>query len=208
MNKYLKNGGLYFITDSALSKNGIFKDVEDVIKAGCGIIQYREKNKSSLEMLEDAQKLKEICLGKALFLINDRIDIALVAEADGVHLGQGDMPYDKAREILGKQKIIGLSTGTLEQAIEAEKLGADYIGVGPIYKTSTKFDARKPCGIELIKEIRQKVSLPIIAIGGINKKNVSDVINAGANGAAVISAILKADDVFEETKGLLNIIKK
>lgn len=188
------------ITYSSISKKGIFSDVENAIKAGCKIIQYREKNKSTKEMIKEAKKLKEICRGKAIFLINDRIDVALAVNADGVHLGQDDIPVDIAKFLLGNEKIVGLTVHNLKQAIDAKKQGIDYIGIAPIFKTDTKEDSIAPCGIKMIKEIKNIFDLPIIAVGGINQNNVKDVIVAGADGVVAISAVLDSDDVYNSIK--------
>ncbi|OGX19747.1 MAG: thiamine-phosphate diphosphorylase, partial [Omnitrophica WOR_2 bacterium RBG_13_44_8b] len=170
--------GYYFITDACLSRAGNASDVKNALQAKVGIVQYREKHKSTQEMYEEALKLKRICKN-VKFLINDRMDIALSVNADGVHLGREDLPYAVARKLLGKNKIIGLTVHTIEQAMEAQKLGADYIGVSPIFTTNTKSDAGKAVGVKLIQKIKQRVCLPVIAIGGINLSNARDVISAG-----------------------------
>jgi thiamine-phosphate pyrophosphorylase len=204
----LENIDFYFITDSELSKNGIFSDVENAIKAGCKIVQYREKNKSTKDMIREGRKLKEICNGKAIFLIDDRIDIASALDADGVHLGQDDMPYDCAKELLEKDKIIGLTVHNLEEALEAESSGVDYIGLAPIFKTGTKEDARDPIGPKIIEIVREKVKIPIVAVGGIKRENIKDVIKAGADSIVSIYAILKADSIYEEVSEFIRIIKE
>ncbi len=204
----LKYIDFYFITDSELSKNGIFSDVENAIEAGCKIIQYREKNKSTKEMIKEGRKLKEICNGKAIFLIDDNIDIALAVDADGVHLGQDDMPYQYAKKLLGKGKIIGLTVHNLEEAQEAENLGVDYIGLAPIFKTGTKEDARDPIGPKMIEIVRDKVKIPIVAVGGIKKENIKDVIEAGADSIVSIYSILKADSIYDEISEFIRIIKE
>ena len=198
----------YFITDSKLSKKGIFSDVEDALKAGCKIIQYREKNKSYYSMVDEAKCLKKKCNGKAFFLINDRLDIALAVDADGIHIGKSDVSYKDARKLLGNKKIIGISVDNVEEAIEAEISGANYVGLGPIFKTSTKIDAGNPCGIKMLKNIRKNIMIPIVAIGGINKKNVSDVIRNGADAVAAISAVLGSDDIYSEVNDFISIIKE
>ena len=134
----------YFITDSSMSKNGIINDVKAAVNAGCRIIQYREKNKCTKDMLEEAKKIKELCRSKAVFLVNDRIDIALASDADGVHIGREDMPYAAARKKLGYDKIIGMTVHNVSEAEEAQRIGADYIGLSPIFSTSTKKDAGNP----------------------------------------------------------------
>jgi len=202
------NFDFYFITDSDLSKNSIYSDTENAIKAGCKVVQYREKNKSKEDMVKEAIKLKKICESEAIFLINDYIDIALECNADGVHIGQDDVSIETARTLLGKDKIIGLTVHNLEEAVEAERLGVDYIGVAPIFKTGTKEDARDPIGVDIIKTIRKNVNLPIVAVGGINKNNVKEIINSGADSVVSIYAVLNSDDVYNEIKEFINIIKR
>ena len=202
------DANFYFVTDSELSKNNIFSDAENAIKAGCKIIQYREKNKSTKDMIEEARQLKEICEGKAILLVDDRVDVALAVGADGVHIGQEDIPYETARLLLGMNKIIGLTVHNLEEAIEAEKLGVDYIGLAPIFKTDTKEDAREPIGTKMIETVRKNVSLPIVAVGGINKHNVKDVIDSGADSVVSIYAVLNSDNVYNEVSEFVKIIKE
>lgn len=189
--------GYYFITDSGLSRAGNISDVRQAEASGVRVVQYRNKGAEALAMYEEAQRLRDICK-EALFLINDRIDIALAIEADGVHLGQSDMPYTAARGILGSEKIIGITVHSLAEALEAERLGADYLGISPIYKTKTKLDAGKPAGIALIEEIRSRVGIPLIAIGGINLANAPEVVKAGADGLCAISAVVAKEDVRRE----------
>jgi len=189
--------GLYFITDSRLSRKGILSDVRNAIKAGVRVVQYREKSKSTREMLEEALLLRSICRG-VTFLVNDRIDIALAVKADGVHLGQGDLPISVARKLLGKNKIIGITAHNLKEARIAQKQGADYLGVSPIFLTKTKSDAGKPIGIKKLKEISKIGKIPIVALGGINLKNVLEVVRSGADSICVISAVLDKPDVYRE----------
>jgi thiamine-phosphate pyrophosphorylase len=204
----LKNIGLYFITDAGLSKKDIFEDVKAAIKGGVRIVQYREKNKTKEEMVEEAKKIKIICMqNDVLFLINDSVDIALEVGADGVHLGLDDISYEKARKLLGNEKIIGLTAHNMEEAIEFEKLGADYLGVSPIFETTTKRDAGRAMGLEKFKEIVNSVSIPCIGIGGINEENMEEVMKAGADGVAMISAIVTKDDVEETVRGIIDKIK-
>jgi thiamine-phosphate pyrophosphorylase len=197
----------YFITDSNLSRKGIFSDVKDAIKAGCKIIQYREKNKDFDAMVNEAKLLKKRCKGKAIFLVNDRLDVALVVDADGMHIGKSDVSFIDARKMLGDKKIIGLSVDNVKEAIDAENVGADYIGLGPIFKTSTKKDAGIPCGIDMLKNVRKNIMIPIVAIGGVTKKNVADVILNGANAAASVSAVVGSDDVYREVNDFIKIIR-
>ena len=202
----LGNIDFYMVTDSNLTRNGVVSDVEDALNAGCRIIQYREKNKSTKIMVNEAKKLKKLCTGKAIFLINDRIDVAQAVDADGIHIGQDDMDFKIARKILGKNKIIGMTVHNLEEAFEAERLGLDYIGVAPIFETDTKEDVIIPCGIGMIEKIREKVSLPIVAVGGIDKGNVKDVIHAGADSVVSIKSVLNSDDIYNEIKDFIRII--
>ncbi len=148
-----------------------------------------------------------MCEEKAFFLINDMVDVTIAVDADGVHLGLNDMPYEMARKLLGGQKIIGLTVHNVEEAVQAETIGADYIGLSPIFETSTKKDAGKACGTSMIREVRKKVKLPIVAIGGITKRNVHEVIEAGSDSAAAISAIICSENVYWETLEFINIIK-
>ncbi len=191
--------GYYFITDSGLSRAGNISDVKQAEACGVEVVQYRNKNAETREMYEEALRLREVCRN-SLYLINDRIDIALAVDADGVHLGQSDMPYTAARKMLGPEKIIGITVHNLAEALEAQRLGADYLGVSPIYQTATKADAGKPAGIMLIEEIRAQVDIPLIAIGGINYHNAPAVIKAGADGMCAISAVVAKENVGKEIK--------
>jgi thiamine-phosphate pyrophosphorylase len=186
--------GYYFITDSRLSRAGNISDVMEAAACKVEAVQYRNKNAETRVMYEEALHLREICRDLT-FLINDRIDIALAVGADGVHLGQTDMPCKTAREMLGEEKIIGVTVHNLFEALVAKRDGADYLGVSPIFQTATKSDAGKPAGIALIEEIRRKVDIPLIAIGGINLSNAPDVIGAGADGLCAISCVVESDDV-------------
>lgn len=190
--------GYYFITDADLSKNGNLSDIKNAIEAGVKVIQYRNKLGNVEHMTEEAKGLKKICEGKALFIINDRVDVALSVGADGVHVGQGDMLYETARKLLGKDKIIGTTVHDLQEAMLAEKKGADYLGVSPVFSTTTKKDAGKPCGVAFIREIKKNCNIPITAIGGINLDNVKEVVDAGADAVCAISAVVTKDNVKEE----------
>lgn len=196
----------YMVTDSNLTKNGIVSDVENALRAGCRIVQYREKNKSTRDMINEAKQLKQLCSGKAIFLINDRIDVSLAVDADGVHIGQEDMHFEIVRKILGRDKIIGLTVHNLEEASTAERLGLDYIGLAPIFDTDTKKNTQVPVGVEMIKKIRDKVNLPIVAVGGIDKEKVRDVICAGADSVVSIKSVLNSNDIYKEIKDFIRII--
>jgi thiamine-phosphate pyrophosphorylase len=204
--KLLGEIDLYLVTDSGLSKKGTLSDVRNAVEAGCRIVQYREKNRSTKEMVEEASLLKEICRDKAIFLVNDRIDVAMAVDADGVHIGQDDMPIAIARQLLGSDKIIGLTVHDLREALEAEREGADYVGLSPIFDTSTKKDAGKGIGPERIREVKDALSIPIVTIGGINKENCVSVVRGGADSLVAISSIVCSDDVKRETKDFIEII--
>lgn len=200
--------GYYFITDAAKSLAGNISDVKNAIAAKVRVVQYREKNKSTSQMYEEALQLRALCKD-ALFIVNDRVDIAESVNTDGVHLGQEDLPYPVARKLLGKKKIIGITVHSLKEAKEAQDLGADYLSVSPIFTTRTKPDAGVPVGTDLIKEMKKHIRIPLIAIGGINLANAQEVIRAGADGLCAISAVVTVADVrgeiekFQRLFGLL-----
>ncbi|MGB9715612.1 MAG: thiamine phosphate synthase [Thermodesulfovibrionales bacterium] len=200
-------GGLCFITDPVLS-NLSFEDMaRKVLEGGVRWIQYRDKFKTRREIFEEALRLRRLTTEyNAIYIVNDYVDIAYCAEADGVHLGQDDLPLKEARKIVGKKKIIGLSTHNLAQAIEAEKEGADYIGFGPVFKTTTK-DAGKPKGLEILQEVKAKVKIPVVAIGGINLENIMSVLSTGVDAIAVASGILKGD-IDNNVRQFMQILKK
>ena len=189
--------GYYFITDSNLSRAGNISDVKNAVSCGVRAVQYRNKNAETGLMYEEALALKAICK-KTLFIINDRVDIALAVDADGVHLGSSDLPYKIARKLLGKKKIIGLTAHSVEEAEACQALGADYIGLSPIFETGTKQDAGPSAGVALIREAKGRVSIPIIAIGGITLSNAAEVIKAGASGLCAISAVVTKPDIRRE----------
>ena len=191
--------GYYFITDSSLSRAGILSDVKNAVAAGVKVVQYRNKHATTMQMYEEALKLRQICKN-ITFLVNDRLDLAQAVNADGVHLGCQDLPYKIARKLLGKNKIIGLTVHSLKEARGAQRQGADYIGISPIFTTKTKKDTGKPVGIRLIREVKEYASIPIIAIGGINLSNAEEVIAAGADGLCAISAVVTKPDVKKEIK--------
>jgi thiamine-phosphate pyrophosphorylase len=197
--------GFYFITDSRLSRKSNLEDVKAAVKGGAKIVQYREKDKNLVEFLTEAFELKKICAEKkVLFLINDNVAACLLTQSDGVHLGQDDMPLQTARNILGKNKIIGITVHNVEEAIAAEKDGADYLGVSPIFQTNTKLDAGPAAGLQLIKDVKKKVKIPCAAIGGINESNIDLVIEAGANSISAISATVAKEDVEKTVKFFAN----
>lgn len=207
-NPLLKEIDFYLVTDSGLSKKGTLSDVKEAVESGCKIVQYREKNKSTKEMICEASEIKRICRDKAIFLVNDRIDVALAVDADGAHIGQDDMPIEIARKLLGIDKIIGLSAYNIDEAIEAENSGADYVGLGPIFDTTTKKDAGDGIGPERIREIKNAIRIPVVAIGGINRENCESVIRNGADSLVAIFAVICSDDVKRETKNFIDIIRR
>ncbi len=202
--------GFYFITDAGLSRAGNASDVQQAVAAGVQVVQYRDKCVPTRTLVEEARRLRELCRD-VLFLVNDRVDVAMAAAADGVHLGQDDLPFAAARRLLGKKKVIGLTVRSLSEALEAQELGADYLGVSPIFATSTKADAGAPAGLALLQEIRQRVSLPLVAIGGITLTNAPEVIRAGADMVCAISAVVTRTDVkgeIEKFRNLVNALAK
>jgi len=199
--------GFYFITDAHLSRAGNMSDVRDALKAGVKVVQYRDKEASTRGMFEEALKLRRICR-KAVFLINDRVDIALSVNADGVHLGQDDLSYGVARKLLGRNKMIGVTVHSLKEAKEAQRLGADYVSISPIFATQTKLDAGFPKGIVLIKEIRKHIRIPIAAIGGINLSNARGVIEAGADALCAISAVVAKRNLRGEIEKFQTLFKR
>ena len=191
----LKACKIYLVTDekACLGKD-FYACIEEAIKGGVKIVQLREKNISTKDFYEKALKVKEICKNySVLFIINDRLDIAQAVEADGVHLGQSDMPIEKAREILKDRFLIGATARNVEEARRAELLGADYIGSGAIFGTSTKDNAKK-LEMEELKKIVASVKIPVFAIGGININNVSSLKNIGLHGICAVSGILSEKD--------------
>jgi thiamine-phosphate pyrophosphorylase len=185
-------GGICFITDRTYCALPVYDMVESVLRTGIRFIQYREKDRTRREIYEEAAKLRELTRSfGATLVINDHADIALAVDADGVHLGQDDLPLKEARKIMGK-KMIGISTHALEEAREAEAGGADYIGFGPVFHTDTK-DAGAPKGVDNIRLIKQNVSVPVVAIGGITIENAGPVFEAGADAVAVATAICRGD---------------
>ena len=191
----LKDCKIYLVTDEKSCKGKDFYScIEEAIESGVKIVQLREKNISTKDFYEKALKVKEICKNyEVLFIINDRLDIAQAVEADGVHLGQSDMPIEKAREILKDKFLIGATARNIEEAKKAELLGADYIGSGAIFGTSTKDNAKK-LEMEDLKKIVNSVKIPVFAIGGININNVWMLKNIGLQGICSVSRILSEKD--------------
>jgi thiamine-phosphate pyrophosphorylase len=189
---------LYVVTDERLSRGRSHLQVaEEAIRGGADVIQLREKSASSGSFFRAALALRTLTRNAGVpFIVNDRLDIALAADADGVHVGRDDLPAAVARRILGPGKILGVSAETVEEAVAAERDGADYLGVGPVFEArGTKPDAGEPVGVERIARIRAQSRLPIVAIGGIGPENARKIRKAGASAAAILSAIVAADDI-------------
>jgi thiamine-phosphate pyrophosphorylase len=195
--------GLYLILDAqALAGQNEVETARQAIQGGASIIQLRDKIRLKGELVPLAQELQKLCTeSNVLFIVNDHLDVALASDADGLHLGQGDLPLPIARRLLPADRIVGSSTATLDEALEAQGQGADYVAVGSIYPTPSKPDTRL-AGLDTLRQVREKVSVPVVAIGGINEDNVAEVINAGADAVAFISAVLEASDVKEASRRL------
>ena len=200
---------LYLCTDrDVLVDTDIYTGVEEAIKGGVTVVQIREKSLGTLEFYNIAIKIKSITdKYKVPLIINDRIDIAQAIDAAGVHLGQSDMPADIARSIIGNNKILGVSATNLEEAQKAERQGADYVGVGAMFPTTTKDDARA-VSVQCLKEIKESISIPVVAIGGINEENVTLLKPANIDGIAVVSDILGKKSIKAAAEKLGNLIKK
>lgn len=198
---------LYAVTDrSWLGDNTLYQQVEKALKGGATFIQLREKKLSQEKFFEEAKEIKNLCKEYQVpFVINDNIEIALTVDADGVHVGQSDMEVGAVRKKLGQGKIIGVSAQTVEHAVQAEKQGADYLGVGAVFSTDSKDDA-DDVSIEALKAICRAVTIPVIAIGGIGKKNIAQLTGSGICGIAVISAIFAQPDIEEAARELKDMV--
>ncbi len=201
---------LYVITDPKASRGRSDLQVaEAAIAGGADVLQLRDKEASSGRLYEVALQLRKLTRDAGIpFIVNDRLDIALAADADGVHVGKTDLPASVARKIMGPGRILGVSVDTVEEAVLAERDGADYLGVGPVFEArGTKPDAGPPLGVDRIARIRRRCGLPIVAIGGINAENARTVREAGADAAAVISAVVSADDIAHAARRLKRILE-
>lgn len=199
---------LMLVTDRTLFKDeDLLGPVTEALEGGVRLVQLREKDMGGRALLDIARRIREITAryGAGL-IINDRVDVALLSGADGVHLGQNSFSPGDIRGFLSEGLSIGVSTHGIEEAVKAEEEGADYITLGPIFKTPSKERYGRPLGIDALKEVKKRVNIPVYAIGGINGENLSEVLGAGAYGVAVISAILKARDVRESVRGLMERI--
>ncbi|MEE3490004.1 MAG: thiamine phosphate synthase [Methanobrevibacter sp.] len=196
---------LYLVTDKSDDVEKFLNTIEEAIKGGVSVVQIREKTKDTLDFYNLALKVKEITTRYDVpLIINDRVDVALAIDADGVHVGQSDMPCDVTRKLVGPDKIVGISAATIDEAKKAEKDGADYIGTGAVFPTATKDDAPKITKKDL-KEIVDSINIPVVAIGGINHDNAGELIDTGIAGLSVVSAIMSSDNPKKSSEELLNI---
>lgn len=202
--------GLYLVTDRALSLGRSLEEiVEAGVRGGVSAVQLREKAASTAEFISLGLRLREILRPRGIpLIINDRVDVALAVGADGVHLGQDDMPYREARKLLGPRALIGLSVETEDQGLRAERLDVDYLGVSPIFPTPTKTDTKSPWELTGLRGLRERSRHLLIAIGGINASNARQVIEAGADGLAVVSAICSAPDPEQAARALREIVDR
>lgn len=199
---------LYLVTDRGLARGRTTLEIlTAAVRGGATVVQLREKDCSTRDFIDQGLSIKKFLSAQGIpLIINDRIDVAQAVKANGVHLGQTDMPLEMAKSILGDSMIIGISAESLKDAIEAEKGGADYLGVSPIYATPTKTDTAPPLGLEGLREIRNAVRLPLVGIGGLNRDNAAEVVRNGADGVAVVSAIVAADDPEVAARELKDVI--
>jgi len=201
---------LYLVTDRGQSRGrSTLEIVQAAVRGGVTCVQLREKNCSAREFIAEATAIQSFLKEHGIpLIINDRLDIAQAIQADGVHLGQNDIPLKMARAIVKDSMLIGISAESLQDAVEAERDGADYIGVSPIYTTATKSDTAPALGLEGLREIRKAVKIPLVGIGGLNRSNAAEVIGNGADGIAVVSAIVSADDPENAAAELSEIIRQ
>jgi thiamine-phosphate pyrophosphorylase len=201
---------VYLVTDRKLARGrSTVEIVEAAIHGGVSCVQLREKECSTREFIQEALAIRELLVRHSIpLIVNDRVDVALAVKADGVHLGQNDMPCSMARQMLPDTMIIGISAESLDDAVAAEKDGADYIGVSPVFATPTKTDTTSPLGLKGLRAIRAAVNTPLVGIGGLDAQNAKEAIQNGADGIAVVSAIVSARDPFLATQRLCEIVRK
>lgn len=201
---------LYLITDRNFFRDlpSFFVAIEEALKGGLKALQLREKDLETRELLKLAFRLREMTsrYGARLF-VNDRVDVALAAGADGVHLGENGMPAFAARKVAGKRMLIGVSTHGVRRAMEAEKEGADFVTLGPVFETPSKVRYGKPLGLDVLRKAADVLSVPIFAIGGISGERVEEVMRAGSRGVALISAVLASKAIKKETEELMRLLK-
>ena len=201
---------IYALTDSKFARGrSVEEQARALLGAGVKILQYREKHAKAGVMLEECRLLARLCReAGACFIVNDHIDIALLVDADGVHIGQDDLPISEVRSLVGPDKIIGLSTHCPEQAEAAVRDGADYIGVGPMFATQTKEDASEPVGYEYLEWVVKNCPIPFVAIGGINEHNIGELVRRGCHCSALVSELVGADDIAAKVVSVREAIKK
>lgn len=200
---------LYAVTDRAWTgKQTLMEQVKAAIKGGVTCVQLREKELDEEGFLAEAMEMRELCARNQVpFIINDNVEIAIKCGADGIHVGQRDMEAGNVRALVGEDMMIGVSAQNVEQAVAAQKAGADYLGVGAMFNTTTKLDASE-VSHQTLKEICEAVSIPVVAIGGINKANMMELAGSGADGVALVSAIFAAEDIESECKELRLLSEK
>jgi thiamine-phosphate pyrophosphorylase len=205
----MKIGRFHVLTDTLLQTRYSHTELAGLaIAGGADTIQFRQKEGSTREMICIAEEMQDLCRRAGVtFLVNDRVDVAIAAHADGVHLGQSDFPIPLARKLLGDEAVIGGSAGNLEEARKCLAEGADYVGFGPVYTTSSKEDAGPASGLELLEQIVREIPLPIIAIGGITTENIPLVMEAGAHGVAVISAVCCQSEPLDAARCLRGLLE-
>ena len=207
----MKNiGRLHLLTDTVLQSRYSHIELTKMgIKGGADTVQFRQKSGSAREMIAVAREMRQMCKTAGVtFIVNDRVDIAIASDADGVHLGQDDFPIPMAREVLGSKRIIGGSASNMDEARKCVLEGADYVGFGPVYPTTSKDDAGPVSGIAVLEQIVRDISLPVIAIGGINAQNTAPIMKAGAFGISVISTICCQDDPEQATRNLYQALHR
>ena len=198
---------LYVVTDEGLSRGKTHAEIaREAVAGGADVIQLRDKTADSASLYAAACEIAKICRGKALFFVNDRLDIALAAGADGVHVGQSDLPAAVVRSLVPKDFLVGVSVGSVAEALAAEADGADYVAVSPVFSTASKHDAGAGHGLDTARAICDAVSVPVVGIGGLNKDNIPEVISAGIDGIAVISAVVSQEDISASAAELSAII--
>lgn len=199
---------LHVLTDHQWSRGRTMLAVaREAIEGGASVIQLRDKTASTRTLIDEGQALRVLTRERGVLLIvNDRLDVALACDADGLHVGQGDMPVGLARRLLGSERILGVSAGNLEEAKEAVAGGADYLGIGPIYSTLAKQDAGPATGVDLLRQLAARYPTPLVAIGGITTENAAEIIHAGATGVAVITAVVNAENIVLAARELHNAL--
>ncbi|MBI4276942.1 MAG: thiamine phosphate synthase [Armatimonadetes bacterium] len=198
---------VYVITDRRVGGRSHEEVAEGAVEGGATALQFREKAMTTRQLIEAAGRLRAIARRRGvLFIVNDRVDVALAVDADGVHVGEDDMPVALARRLMGPEKIVGVSASSPEEALAAVRDGASYLGVGSVYATATKPEAGAPIGSARLAAVRRAVSVPVVAIGGITIENAAEAIRAGADGVAVISAVAGAPDPVAAARRLREVV--